>query len=1164
MTRAPTRDRGRRHFLSCVTAGIAFVAALGAIATQPFAQETSRVVDGRVNVQDDKFQPVFLDGRKFFPGTKVQFDVVSRVSAMRFMYEERVCFTELFGGLWCKYVPTSRESGLGPDKVPLVLTLFDSVQEDAKPIALPHVTEPRHDSSKFDDTIQLPNTVDRFTLAVGAADVQEHFAKGYVLKGRVAPKYNDGSQYLTLTRSSCDPHRNGEYCSQGQFIVTLKTVDTSDREKMLERYLARRRSYAEISSESMVDFFMKNEVKNGRVAARTLPKIAELIVEHAKVHHQDSSQKGQESAAPNEELRRILVYAVSLAPESEVARTELVRYHIKSGSLGEAKVQVGEQLKKLTAAYESGDKKPATLVPLAQALRNAGQIALKDRAAVNLRDVEVANAFYERALAIWLEYERLGHPISANERTEMANVNVDQARVLSLIRSRTALERAAAKLDKARHLMPKTGAGLVSSVTGDGLHFLTSTIPNPIAEVGAMQVVASFLPASTWRPMGLSAPSSRLLLVRSKAGAGQEYALGTAEEFDEQTYKSVSLPDGVQSVRQFRGGVAGVDVPQKEFFAFADGKRELIAKDVDDGTPVAAALNAKVFAFARKTDKGKIGVWRDSKLLEFDSKPDGVVGLAVSADGQQVHYAARSGKSFEIGIANVEKLAAKPPDTFRRIPVDIPDTAFGDVILTPDGKYAVHRGKGLVGVLDLASSEFRFAKLPEGVEAPWFPVSGSNVATVPDAKDGTITELSVLDAAQIYLAGVPIAKIASAQPAPKTTLKFQLPLMRSEMTVAAFASTNNQITLLTSQLPAVLHSRQVGGEEVLEHRIAQWHPRDIQLLSGGKHLIRYAADRSETEIVDLQTGKAVSSYSRLSTVNGNSVNEIIPFDRGGTGGYFRVERNASGAVLSVDVYSSPSTKAATHVLSPTSESTGSPLAWDLLNKQRVKLASGQGKLLLAAVATAAATPNEQAKTREAFDAQYLLSAPQALAIAQIDANGLSTQEVSVRDAASVVAMLGSTIVLRRETGFAALKRDGTLSYLDECGPKSIVGECLNTRFHYRDNDIITIRRTATGFEFVNWVPDETEGAKVSWRCKPCADLRASSVVDPFVGTWQYETYLLGKQDLVVAPYAGALGIGKAGDDTWTKKIPPGKPVLLTPTMVMVQKDMAGYEIWRID
>ncbi len=1168
--------------LSQRTLALRFIAALAFVqllnlTTLVQAQETTRVVDGRINVRDEDFKPVFLDNLKFYPGTKVDLEIVSNVDAMRWMYETRECWSEWFGGIWCEYIKRSNSSGIGPDRAPLILELFDRTQDGGNPMQGPAATTPARlpaNVDPFDPSSHLPvatSSLISLMVELDDASVQDAFNRGYVLKGRVAAKYKSGDSYPPIVRRSCDPHRNQEHCSQGQFIVKVKAVDTTSRYRMLERYLARKRSYVEISGEGVIDHFMKHEIVGGVSKPRLrVIEAAKLLVFHARLHHRLDS-----SGARNEDLRQILEYAVSLDPENPDARNDLVRYHIDSGSLAQAKAQGGEALKKFNDDYLVNKRDATTLRGLAQALRNAGQIMLKDRAATDLQDVEVANGFYERSLAIWAEYEKGGNPIGSGERLEIAQVNVDQARILGLIRSAPALQRASKKLEEARLQLPRVGRGMTTFVSSDGEHFLTASFFQPLAEVGKAQVLVGYLPSVNWTPVHAATSSGRVLLSREDDAKAISYAYWQLDSQSNEVSHIVALPPLLRLTggRPYGTGLIGVDGITRDLVQVEGGKKEVLAKTLTNTAKWSSASDAAVAALAPARTKEKITIWREGKVFSFDPGAAEIADLAVSSNGRFLQILQSSNKGPELRFVDLNKVVKGESDASTIYKLEAP-FANAELLFTQDEQFALQRADGLLAIVSAnIPGEIKAVRYSEVGAPPLVVADRSRLAMMPRDQEGMVDKVALLDIAAAYGVGVPVKNYDSAPVIALKELKFQARVPGEGLVIAATGSKTgtdaDRVVLLAKLLPAILQVHSFKSGRAMEKRALAWRHGDAVLLSGGENLVLRDRAAGSINILDLKSDSELRQFSGAVTKTGDFVNEIIPISGSKAGGFFVVIRDPdTGSVTFVETFAEPRATGLRYALPQPVGVGGGQLAWRLLRQPLGHLSPDQNRLVFLAARQSDPKILKGALVRSDYDSAYEALDLEPASIVEIDADGQATAgKIELRDPASTVAKVGDAFLQRRETGLAWTQPDGRLVYLDECGPKTGLDECSggDVQFPPDGRSVVLARQSVEALDLTRWIVNGNGSVAVVWRCKACGSVRKDaydSLASNFVGAWPRATFALGSDDTVLAPHQGVLGTGKPQETKWTRKLPLARPVALGTDMALVQRDGATFEIWR--
>jgi len=1153
--------------------GKAFFASLllVSLGAPTFAQDAVRIVDGRIDVRDDAFRAVFVDEFMLYPGTKVTLDVEFRVDVMRRMYETRECWSQLFGGIWCEYIKRSTGSGIQEDRAPLILDLFERRQEGSPAMAGPVTTSParvKEGEDPFDVSNHLPALTSTFAIELDDAAVQDAFTRGYVLKGRVANKYKAGESYPDIERRSCDPHRNNESCSQGQYVIHIRTVDTTAREKMLERYLARKRSYSEIAGPDVIDHFMKSEVSDRTTKSRArVMRAAELLVQHARTHYR------AEGGIRNEDLRQILEYAVSLDQENVDARNDLVRYHIEAGSLALAKEKGAENLKKYSEDYARGDRKKDTLKGLAQALRNGGQIMLKDRAATDLIDVEVANGFYERAVAVWAEYEKLGHPINKDERLAIAQIHVDQARVLSLIRTATAMQRAIKRLELARIQLPRAGRGTPTAVSSDGQHFLTASFFQPLAEVGSSRVSVGYLPSEEWLPVQVQHSTGEVLLERLDRNGRPSYARWPSRSGSNVIERTITMPadQELQGGRIFGNGLIGLDRKRGELVWIREGNKEVMASKLNEKAQWSSAAEAGVAVLAPGVVNEPVLIWNNGQSLKLDVGAVIVERVAVSPLGKHVQVLQKSDKGIELRIIDVDKLAKGDANASQIHAIDIPAHDEAELLFTQDGQFALQRGQGLLTIVPVSRGQPKVVKLTSDTPLSLQPVEGKRVVVLLRDGKGMVGALSVLDAGEAYASGAEVPANASSPPLETLTFFAEVPfevLVTSSGGKAGAGA--GSLVLLAKTLPALLHVHSFKSGQTLEHRVSSWRHGDAVLLPGGRQLAVRDRTSAEVWLLNLKDDRQIRRFQGGTTAKGQPVTEIVPIAGSQTGGFFHITRDqGSGSVVAVTTYLDAEQEGKRHELPPLTSGVVAQTGWVFLRQPLGHLIYDQARVtFVSAQVSGERAPVDPTLSRQEHDAALAKLPPVSVDVVEVDQAGqVSLGRIEVRDPASIVARLGTSILQRRETGFALIDPKGRPVYLDDCGPKTRAGECDDGQlFFSRDGKSVTnARQGKDALEITQFTLNEDGRAEIAWRCKACGSIGNNdfaTLADGFVGALPKVDFVIGPSGDILAPLRGSLGYGMAKDERWTRTIPLARPVALGLNTALVQRDGATFEIWR--
>lgn len=1154
-----------------VTASL--IASVAFCAPPTKAAEPERVTDGRLDVRAETYKPVFIDTLRMYPGTKIELEVTSKVDAMSRMYETRECWSKWFGGIWCDYIKRTDGSGMGPDRVPLMLELFESPQEGAAPMAGAATTSPariKSDTDQFDSSSHLPANTGTFTIDLDETSIQDNFTHGFILKGRVATRYNAGGSYLPLIRNPCAPHRNGEYCSQGQFIVKLKAVDTTARVKMLERYLARKRSYGEISSPDVIDYFMKHEVKNGQSQLRPkLVNVTNLLMAHARTHYQ------LQGGARDEDLRQILELAVSLDPENPDARNELVRYHIETGSLSQARAEGGETLQKFSEAYSANPQDRNTLKGFAQALRNAGQIFLRDRAATDLQDVETANGFYERSLKIWAEYQVQAAELGDDERTQIAQVQVDQARILQLIRSKPALERAIIKLDDARRNLPRIGRGMVTAVSSDREHFLTSSFFQPLAEVGKAKVLVGVLPSGDWNPISVVRTSGQILMQRSSGGSSVEYGYWSPSAA--KSVEKILLP-GVEFLSGARpygpGGAIGVNGVSGDLVAVVEGKLTTLEKSVEKTALWDAAASSLVTAFSEGKDASKIIVRRNGKTFLIDTGGGTTKALSLSPSGRFVQFVQMTGNDGTLTIVDLSSLETTSKqdssNTFTfKLPSELSISPHRP-LFSADERFAttIIGDEFLVVAVTEKPSNLGIFQLPQDPQGVRLDAIGDSYFALLPAAGETVSSIAILDGEELVKQAKDLVNWKSAAAVPLLKMQFLSSISTQGLTIASFNKVAKTTILLAEKLPAVLHVHSTQGGQVWEARTSGARYEDALLLSGGEHILLRGEDE-KIRVVN-RALDTLHEFSGAKSSKGLAINEIIPIGGMSKGGFFRIERDAkSGDVVRVSTYPSARSEPKVHQLPSPDSIGGKQQGWRLLRQPAGHLTPDQERLALIPAELKTGSELEPGTKRSEYDARYQKKQPETVAIVEILADGgVETSKVDLREPSRIVAKVGGAFIEARETGLAFVSPgQGDLTYLDDCGPSAVSSECSVVELKFAENgqSLISARQSGDALDVTGWSAAADGTISVVWKCKVCISVNQQAydgLVDKFVGARPTALVAATADGLLLGPYKGGLGSGLATDATWSHKLPLGSPISVSKDVALIQRETMKFELWR--
>jgi hypothetical protein len=1097
---------------------------LGVLFSAGSSAAADRFIDGHVDVAAPGFTNVFVNDHKLYPGTTLTVQLQSGVDVMRRMYNERECWSEWFGGLFCKWVPRSQGSGAGLDAAPISMQLQGPAGlADSTPAPL---------TDGFDPEPHLPPGTS--TIAINLpANIQTGFATGYSIVGRVAPRWGANGGNGPINRTSCASFVDGGTCSQGQDVIHVTGWDTSTRLNALKTYLARSRTAAElVEGGDALDWFMLNELNGDLVGPATANKatIAGWLLDHVQANYRTPT-----GGQPPQAQADILAIAGSLDPSNHKVQAAIVQNRIDRGLLGEAKALNGGELAALKKAYEAHDTSEGTLSAYAEALRAAGTITAQQYANSDVTAVKEAIGFFSESVKIWTEYRNHGYGDALKDRMGIVQANVDAARTLRLLGGADNIHRAVDALNQARSQLPQDRSGYAVTVTPQG-QILTVDATTTIADSPSGPVTVAFAPFGA-DSVPDSDPAKGVALIR------QGTSLLRFEVNPERVTPLAFPPAAVWGrARLGGGGLVGEDMQGHALLSVAaDGTSKSITSLVA-GLVWDAARDADVTAFGDPATPGAFTLVRAGQPFSIPAAPGAIAGLALSRDGALVALVTHDGAVDHVQVigtasgAAPQVLMTSDVPTQARLPLDLQ--------VSSDGAYTLLAGATDVTLGDVnAKTWATISAAPTPVRRSFQPTGGHRFARPTGAADGRVASIVELDATS----------------AMGDATNYQLPERQfsNPLGAAVFAIADTRtpsMTILASGVAATIRILDATGAVGTAYSTAEWRP-GATVLSGPFMLVNAASSRLVTVVKPDDTA-AARSYAAPA----NQMVEALPL---GVDGYGVVYRQGED-VLRVDVYGVASTTVLATIAPPATVG-GGPAAWRLLRTRAGPATPATASLDLISKAPGSPAIPPTTGDRAHDDLAYAALGSVATDVLSILPGGQSqTAHLSIRDPGTVIAVAAGTPVQRRRTGLAWPDATGMLHYLDTCTGTDT--KCGDQRLFVQGADVMVARRS-NGKLYLQGASASASGLdKSKWECTQCAlppnDPAKLKVLYPpgfDAPDFAYASGASTRSILFPSDTLDVIGDGASG---WTSRLPFGAPLWLDDHRAIMQVTDERIEIWQ--
>jgi hypothetical protein len=1112
-----------------------------ALSCAAFAQEIP-IVDGRVNVVDENLAQVFLRRQPFLPGEKVTLSVQYKVDAMRRMYEDRECWSDWFGGIDCHYVKASEASGLGEANVPLILDLRDQSGAEMNPSVIPA----RGRGDDFDPLPRLQGSGRVFSLRLDDNDVRAAFAMPHFLYGRVAAFYGTPGATQRIQRKPCSPHRNHEHCSQGEYVIQIESVDVSRRLAKLPSYLATRRSFGEISSQYVIDDWLKFDVVNGKMvpAVARRAEIATLLLRHV------SSYYALSGGPPHPDRGSILAFAKGLSPDDPRIRSEIVLTQLASGEVAAARSENQEMIKDLSKRYADGDRRPVTLLGYSQALSNAGAIQLERRnGAPSLGDAELAASLYSQSAVLWDEYRRAvkGRMEEEEEAIEgLVRARREEARVWRMVGDQGALDRAIAALTAARQILPRQRRGAVMNVSADDRHLLALDVPfAEMADAHQAEIALAFLPARTNKVLDVDARAGRALVELS---SGETLRLDLANPG---VLSPVGVPLGVRlaKARLSPVGVVGVDAATGALLRF-EALPGIVVADAAS-RPWAAARESDAILYGN--DQGGLTLVRGAASYGFAPGTGTLQMLEIANDGNTAFVVQRESDGDYLRTV---PLAAAAPGTIRSYRIGSASRV-RQIVPSVDGKHVLVLRDADIAALEIGSDSVRVAPASLSAEAGATALWGSRFA-LAGAGDGMLKSVRFVDAARL-VAGTALESQAE-DVSNAVSLNLTVPATNAAILVTDGARQRLALTVASigvPDAPAVIRTYGIDGSAVGAFPLEDWRPGSTFI--SGDYLGQNVASGRSSVRTPLAGGTA-ETFQGAVTRTGEPGVLLVPLHSGRQSRLALVSRNDDGEIVQIRILADSAGPEVTHDIA----APGAGAKWRLIASERGPLTPDAQALHLIAVA-GNVIPIAPAPTRETYDAAYAQAPVQTSRVLTVGIDGgLTENALGLRAPDKVIAIVNGLPIEAREWGLAWAEPDGTSHYLSDCGASpATCGQ--NHLFQPDSGSVLIARRSPTALSVALWAA-APDGATRSYRCLACDAFDSgkwSDLVRRYPGGVEPPAFAIGPDGWLMAPIGGTVQAGPAAESNWSRDIARlGLPIWPGPDTLIVQSRPDRFDIWQ--
>ncbi|TCP67379.1 hypothetical protein [Sphingomonas sp. PP-CE-1G-424] len=1109
------------------------------------------LVDGRVNVASDEMRPIFLAGKTFLPGEHVTLEVEYRVDAMRHMYEDRECWSKWFGGIKCEYIKRSSGSGLPDAQVPLAIDMRDKTGGPIAVKALPvRIGQDSYDAEPHWLTSGQSWSI---KLQLLDGDVQTDFSKPHRLYGRVAQRYGPPGSTQPLQRRSCSPHSKNDYCSQGEYVVRVVSVDVSRRMEKLGSYLATRRSFAELSSPNVIDEWLRYDVGVSQLVPATLrrKKIAKALLTHVMANYQLTG------GTPPLDRLPILGLAKELDPTSPDIQSQVVRTQLATGDIAGAKLENGKTLRELNNRYQSGERSREVMVGYALALGDASAIQLRRRGGdLSQGDVELAAALHRQAATIWREWrDRAAGNRDDEEEAVQGLVGAlrDEADRWRTLGDQASLDRAVAALREAQGLLPRERRGLLFNVAADGRHMMAMTTQlQDIVEDHRMPVSLAFLPTATREILDVNALRGLALIAVGGDRPGYRMFDRSGEAVE------TAVPRGVKLVKAqlSAGQVVGMDAVSGALTRYG-ATAQLIA---EDGSRIwAAAADVAVVVHAGKTGPAQV-VGPEGPPSQIDAGSGELQTLALTTDGATALLMRHDGASSVLWTVRLaDPAAANAVRSVWRGPYR-PDVR---IVPTADGSRALLVGHSDVIVVPFTKGNATVLAIAFSDRAVITPAGGSEIVAVdPVMYEGAreVRGIRRIDTAAL-----------DGETAQKSWLPLKAALPGGPMAPLFLDGGADGRWLLAvrsigaSSAPAPLSAYDMMGNLVATVDAVDWRPGSSFV--AGDRLVHNPAGGTNVQALAFGQSEMTDLPGGPDSANGEPRIEAIPLAGAGMTRVAVVRRDSAGQIEQVELRSTDWSTIKTRALTPP-KIEGEPARWRLVRLPIGPLTPDVNDILLIATPLKLPVPIKAA-TRADYDVAYAQRTVRSVPVIRLAVDGDLAESVAIlpmRAPEDVIAIRKDAVIEARESGFATADSAGKLTYLDDCDP--LVTACGQVIVYAPSSaDILVARQSAATLSLRRWHAQDG-GLTETSSCVPCGTfdaLRAKDLAGLFPVGMITPAFAIGPGGRLMMPVAGGLKSGTADDMAWTWRTRRmGVPIWPGQHRTVVQMKSSSFQIWNLE
>ena len=364
----------------------------------------------KVNIEQQDYHQTYKDIVSFQPGHQISLAIDGQIDINRRYWSVRKC---KWLGLKCWYEPRESSNWQGIEDRPVLARLCLPDEQGACVVDL-SIKSGSYDGLKKVRELQVEE-------GLGLESLTKRYELQTVIEGN------------GVDRSECTGVRPSS-CSFGEYEIST-VVDVKDRVLELERLLQRPQKLNDLLGDDVVG----NYIRRSNVARKI---VACLYFEHAQLFYPEVV------GGANRSREQLLRFIIELDPDNEY-RVELTGQLIESGALDEALEGAEEQLIEARKAYEESGQRQSEAEAYAKTLLNRARLWIDDRVASEGADLDVAVGLLSELVRV-RRASLVGAPWDEARRVEFIRAQIEQARLLSLIRSSVALEQAEKGLSEAQ------------------------------------------------------------------------------------------------------------------------------------------------------------------------------------------------------------------------------------------------------------------------------------------------------------------------------------------------------------------------------------------------------------------------------------------------------------------------------------------------------------------------------------------------------------------------------------------------------------------------------------------------------------------------------------------------------------------------------------------